>query len=182
MRLYVLAMGFSNIGWSAWGMESNVTCYVFACSCRVFPPSSDGFLTRLHYLQNREILPPEKRGWKDSTLTCVTCSLPVKTGKFTCFYAPCTSRRIQAIACNKVRKLQVTSLAGCRLTYLHIAGEITRGVIVDCLQLQVVLFAVAGFFACDCAGVFACELHVFLPAKAVNFAGESRANLHELRM
>ena len=29
--------------------------------------------------------------------TCVTCSLPVKTGKYTCFYAASTSRRIQAI-------------------------------------------------------------------------------------
>ena len=62
----------------------------------------------------------------------------------------------------------------------------------DCLQLQVILRGIAGFFACDCAGisscvrsyfclrlagiftcdssVFACKLHVFLPAEAGNFA------------
>ena len=112
--------------------------------------------------------------------TCVTCSLPVNTGKFTCFEAASTSRRIHAIAVNKARKLQVTSL------------EFTRGVMADCLQLQVILRGIAGFFACDCAGifscvcsyfclrlvgiftcdssVFACKLHVFLPAEAGNFA------------
>ena len=57
------------------------------------------------------------------------------------------------------------------------AGEFTRGVIADCLQLQVILRGIASFFACDCAGffscdssVFACKLHVFLPAEAGNFA------------
>ena len=71
--------------------------------------------------------------------TCVTCSLPVETGKFTYFYAASTSRRIHAIARNKARRLRVTSPAGCRLTYLHFVGEFTRGVIADCLQLQVIL-------------------------------------------
>ena len=124
--------------------------------------------------------------------TGVTCSLPVKTGKYTCFYAASTSRRIHAIAVSKARKLQVTSPAGCRLTYLQFAGEFTRGVIADCLRLQVILRGIAGFFACDCAGIFSCvwiyfclhlagiftcdsrvfasKLHVFLPAEARNFA------------
>ena len=124
--------------------------------------------------------------------TCVACSLPVKTGNYTCFYAASTSRRIHAIALDKARKLQVTSPAWCRLTYLQFAGEFTRGVITDCLQLQVILRGIAGFFACDCAGIFswvcsyfclrlagiftcessvcACKLHVFLPAEAGNFA------------
>ena len=124
--------------------------------------------------------------------TCVTCSLPENTGKFTCFEAASNSRRIHAIAVNKVRKLQVTSPAWCRLTYLQFAGEFTRGVMADCLQLQVFLRGIAGFFACDCAGifacvcryfclrlagiftcdssVFACKLHVFLPADAGNLA------------
>ena len=115
-----------------------------------------------------------------------TCS------KYTCFYAASTSRRIHAIAVNKARKLQVTSPAWCRLTYLQFAREFTRGVIADCLQLQVILCGIAGFFVCDCAGifscvcsyfclrlagtftcdsgVFACELHLFLPAVAGKFA------------
>ena len=124
--------------------------------------------------------------------TCVTCSLPVKTGNCTCFYTASTSRRQHAIALDKARKLQVLSPAWCRLTYLQFAGEFTRGVIADCLQLQVILRGIAGFFACGCAGiffgvcsyfclrlagiftcdssVFACKLHVFLPAEAGNFA------------
>ena len=32
----------------------------------------------------------------DTQFTCFTCSLPVKTGKFTCVYAASTSRRIHA--------------------------------------------------------------------------------------
>ena len=93
--------------------------------------------------------------------TCVTCSLPVKTGDYTCFYAASTSRRLHAIAVNKARKLQVTSPAGCRLTYLQFAGEFTRGVIADCLQLQVILCGIAGFFACDCADIFCCVCSYF---------------------
>ena len=124
--------------------------------------------------------------------TCVTCSLPVKTRNYTFFYAASTSRRMHAIALDKAHKLQVTSPAWCRLTYLQFAGEFTRGVIADCLQLQVILRGIAGFFACDCAGIFscvctyfclrlagiftcdssifACKLHVFLPEEAGNFA------------
>ena len=96
--------------------------------------------------------------------TCVTCSLPVTTGKFSCFEAASTSRRIHAIAVNKARKLQVTSPAWCRLTYLQFASEFTRGVMADCLQLQVILRGIAGFFACDCAGIFFLRLQLFLPA------------------
>ena len=88
--------------------------------------------------------------------TCVTCSLPVNTGEFTCFEAASTSRRIHAIAVSKARKLQVTSPAWCRLTYLQFAGEFIRGVMADCLQLQVILRGIAGFFVCGCAGVFSC--------------------------
>ena len=99
--------------------------------------------------------------------TCVTCSLPVKTGKFTCFYAASTSHRIHAIARYKALKAQLISPAGCRLTHLQFAGEFTRGMIADSLQLQVFLGAIAGIFICDCAGLFACVWRVFLPATLV---------------
>ena len=122
----------------------------------------------------------------------LTCSLPVKTSNYTCFYAASTSRKIHALALDKARKLQVTSPACSRLTYLQFAGEFTRGVLADYLQLQVILRGIAGLFACNCAGVFscvcsyfclrlagiftcdsrvfACNLHVFLPAEAGIFA------------
>ena len=96
--------------------------------------------------------------------TCVTCSLPVNTGKFTCFEAASTSRRIHAIAVNEARKLQVTSPAWCRLTYLQFAGEFTRGVMADCLQLQVILRGIAGFFCLRLCGYFFLRLQLFLPA------------------
>ena len=109
--------------------------------------------------------------------TCVLCSLPVETGKYTCFYAASTSHKLHAIALNKACKLQVTSYAGCRLTYKQFAGEFTCDVIADCLQLEVILYGIAGIFACSCAGIFscdssvlACKLHVFLPAEAGTFA------------
>ena len=127
--------------------------------------------------------------------TCVTCSLPVKTGNYTCFYAASTSRRIHAIALDKARKLQVTSPAWCRLTYLQFAGEFTRGVIADCLQLQVILRGIAGFFACGCAGFFpafavnfACvwrvflfAIPVFLPVSCMYFCLQKQAILHASR-
>ena len=75
---------------------------------------------------------------------------------------------------------------------MKFAGEFNRGVIADCLQLQVILCGIAGFFACDYAGifsrvcshfylrlagiftcdssVFACKLHVFLSAESGSFA------------
>ena len=98
--------------------------------------------------------------------TCVTCSLPVNTGKFTCFEAASTSRRIHAIAVNKARKLQVTLPAWCRLTYLQFAGEFTRGVMCDGR-----LPAIAGnsewtcrFFCLRLCGFFFLRLQLFLPA------------------
>ena len=73
---------------------------------------------------------------------------------------------------------------------MQFAGEFTRGVIADCLQLLATLRGIANF--CDCVGnfscvcsyfclrlagiftcvssVFACKLYVFLPAEAGNFA------------
>ena len=127
--------------------------------------------------------------------TCVTCSLPINTGKFTCFEAASTSRRIHAIAVNKARKLQVTSPAWCRLTYLQFAGDFTRAVMADCLQLQVILRGIAGFFACDCAGICSCvcsyfclrlgvflpAIPVFLPVSCMYFCLQKQAILHASR-
>ena len=125
---------------------------------------------------------------RHTQFTCVTCSLPVITGNFTCFYAASTSRRIYALALNKARELQVTSSAGCRLTYVQFAGEFSRGVIADFLQLQVILFAIAGIFACDCGGIFACVWRifslatlVFLPANCIYFCLQKQAVLHASR-
>ena len=108
--------------------------------------------------------------------TCVTFSLLVKTGYYTCSYTASTSRGIHAIARYKAGKLRVISPARCRLTYLQFAGEFNRGVITDCLQLQVILGAIAGIFACICAvifacvcSIFACVWRVFLPAILVFF-------------
>ena len=94
---------------------------------------------------------------------CVTYSLPVKIDNFTCFYAANTSHRMHATARKKTLKLRVTSLLGCRLTYLQFARGLNRGVIADCLQLRVFLPAIASFLACDCgyfclrSGIFACK-------------------------
>ena len=112
--------------------------------------------------------------------TQLTC----KKGNYTCSYATSTSHRKQAIARNKARNLRVNSPAGCRLTYLQLAGEYTRGVIADCLQLQVILSTIAAIcvLGCSCfrlllagiftgdSNVFACKLHLFLPSKAGKFA------------
>ena len=127
--------------------------------------------------------------------TSITCSLPVKTGNYICFYVARTSRRIHAIALNKARKLQVTLPAGCRLTYLQFAGEFTRGLIADCLQFQVILCRIAGVFVCDCAGIFCCvfsnfacvwrvflpAIPVFLPANCIYFCLQKQAILHACR-
>ena len=112
--------------------------------------------------------------------TCITCSLPVNTGKFTCFEAASTSRRIHAIAVNKARKLQVTSPAWCRLTYLQFAGEFTRGVMADCLQLQVVLRGIAGFLPAI-VRVFLPAIPVFLPVSCMYFCLQKQAILHASR-
>ena len=127
--------------------------------------------------------------------TCSTCSLPVKTGQYTCFHAASTSRRIHAIALDKARKLQVTSPAWCRLTYLQFAGEFTRGVIADCLQLQVTLRGIAYFlpaivrvFFPAFAVIFACVWRVFLAAilvflsvSCMYFCLQKQAILHASR-
>ena len=127
--------------------------------------------------------------------TCVTCSLPVKTGNYTCFYAASTSRRIHAIALDKARKLRVTSPAGRRLPYLQFAGEFIRGVIADCLQLQVILRGIACFlpaivrvFFLAFAVIFACVWRVFLPAilvflpvSCMYFCLQKQAILHASR-
>ena len=112
--------------------------------------------------------------------TCATCSLPVKAGKVTCFYAASTSRREHTTACNKARKSRVTSLAGYRLTYLQLEAEFTRGMIADylycgyfCLQLRVFLFAIASIFAGVCR-YFCLQLRVFLPAIVKIFASVCR--------
>ena len=128
-------------------------------------------------------------------LTCVTCSLPVKTGNYSCFYAASTSRRLHVRARHKARKLPVTSHAGCRLTYLQFAGEFTRGVMADCLQLQVILRGIAGFlpaivrvFFPAFAVIFACvwwvflpAIPVFLPVNRMYFCLQKQAILHASR-
>ena len=98
--------------------------------------------------------------------TCVTCSIPIKTGKQTCSYAASTSRRIHTRARYKARNSWVTSPAGSRLSYLQFAGEFTRGVISDCLQLQVFLAAIMGYFSCECVGIFACVCRYFCQSLA----------------
>ena len=74
-----------------------------------------------------------------------------KTVNFTCIYAASTSRRIHAAARNGAHKLRVTSLARCRLIYIQLAGEFTRGVIA----------ATASVFTCR-FGFFSLQLRVFL--------------------
>ena len=127
--------------------------------------------------------------------TRVTWSLPAKIGNYTCFYAASTSRRTHAIALDKARKLQVTSPAWCRLTYLQFAGEFTRGLIADCLQLQVILRGIAVFlpaivrvFFPAFAVIFACVWRVFLPAilvflpvSCMYFCLQKQAILHASR-
>ena len=118
--------------------------------------------------------------------TCITCSQPVQTGKFTWFYAVSTSR-IHAIARYEAPESRVPSLAGCNLTNLHFAGEFVPGVIADCLQLQVFLCAFAGIFACVC--IYFCPhleeillaILVFLPANGRYFCLQKQALLHARR-
>ena len=85
--------------------------------------------------------------------TCAKCSLRVKTGEFTYFYAASTSRRKHPITCNKARKSQVISLGGFRQTYLQFAA-----------YLQLFLPVFANIFTSECycfclqiAFVFACK-------------------------
>ena len=188
---HFLAIGFWNIGWWALAMRYNSTSYICASSVPAFPQVMNDFdsIALLANSGNFTCSSQVKR--PHTPFTCVTWSLPVKTGKYTCLYVASSARRIHAIVVKNARKLQVTSPAGCRLTYLQFAREFTRGVIPDCLHLQLILCGIAGIFACDCAGifssvcsyfclrlagtftcdssVFASKLHLFLPAKAGNF-------------
>ena len=161
------AIDFSNVAWWALAMHCNFASYVCESSHPAFPQ------LMIAFPQFDKIALPENAGnftcssqvkRPHMQFTCVTCSLPVKTGNYTCFYAASTSRRIHAIAVNKARKLQVTSPAWCRLTYLQFAGEFTRGVIADYLQLQVILRGIAGFFCLRLCEYFFLRLQLFLPA------------------
>ena len=171
-------------------MQLYLPCFCeFLPSC---PASNDRFWHAKHAKAGIFTCSKTQVEMSPTQFTCVTCSLPVKGDKFICFYEASTSRSLHTMARNKARKLLVTSPAWCRLTYRQIAGEYTRVVMADCLQLQVILRGIAGFFACDCAGifscvcsyfclrlagiftcdssVFACKLHVFLPAETGIFA------------
>ena len=57
------------------------------------------------------------------------------------FAKPLTATR------NKARKLRVTALSECRLTYLQFAGDFTRGVMIVLPGILVFLSATAGIFA-----------------------------------
>ena len=109
-----------------------------------------------------------------------------KIGKFTCFYAATTWRRIHSIAFNETRKSRVISPAGCWLIYLQFTGVIAMWsqiacncgyfcvrLLVFCLQLRVFLCAIAGFLSAI-AGIF--------PFKSRHFFMPFQANLHEFRM
>ena len=176
-------------------MHCNFTSYVCASSLLAFPQVMTVFWRDCITCKRRYFFLPFAGKRPHTQFTCITCSLSVKTGNYTCFYAASTSRRIHAMALNKARKLQVKSSAWCRLTYLHFAGEFTRGVIADCLWLQVILCGTAGFlpaivrvfflalavfYACVFGGLLA--ILVFLLVKAGNLACYWRANLHEFRM
>ena len=127
--------------------------------------------------------------------TCVTCSLPVKTGNYTCFYASSTSRRIHAIALDKSSQvarnftcmMQANLPAICRWIYPRCDSRLP---------------AIAGnsawscrFFSCDFAGffpafavIFACvwrvffpAIPVFLPVSCMYFCLQKQAILHASR-
>ena len=113
--------------------------------------ASDSFLTRLPYFRKREISHLEQRMKKgpNTQFTCVTRSLPIKTGKFTCLYPASNSRRINSTTRNEVPMLRVTSPAEFRLAYLQFANDFTCSVITDGLRLRVFLpNAKTGNFAC----------------------------------
>ena len=132
---------------------------------------------------------------RHTQFTFSTGNLPVKTVILTCIHPSSTSCRIQATARNKASNLRVTSPAACRLTYLQFAGEITRGVIPDCSQLQVILCGLAGIIACDCPGIFSCVCSYFclrlagiftcdssvLPASCMYFCLQKQAISHASR-
>ena len=93
--------------------------------------------------------------------TCVTCSLPVETSNYTCFYAASVSRRIHAIGLNKARKLQANLPAICRWIYPRCDSR---------------LLAIAGnsvwncrFFCLRLCGYFFSRVQLFLPAFGGDF-------------
>ena len=130
MCLSFLAIGFSIICWWAVAIRGNSTSYVRVWS---FVACSELAIIFWHNC----ITCKSRRCHTRS----VTGSFPVKTSKFSCFYAARTSRKINAIARNKALKLRVTPPASCRLTYLLFRAESTCGVKTDCLQLRVFLCA-----------------------------------------
>ena len=129
----------------------------------------------MHFLRKWEIIHGKRRMYKSPAR-----SLRVETGKFSCFYAASTSRKIHAIIRNKSQKLKVTSPAGCRLTYLQFSVEYTRNVVADCLQLPVFLLVIAGIFGWFC-GYFYLRFLVFLPANCMHFLLQKQAILHASR-
>ena len=91
--------------------------------------------------------------------TCVTCSLPVNTGKFTCFEAASTSRRTHANCLNTTGILQVVLHAElmqicprlackiawfCRQKYMQLTGKNTRIAGKNTRQTQTKITANAG--------------------------------------
>ena len=121
---------------------------------------------------------------------CITCNsgkfyLRRDACKLTCFYAASTLRRIHAMARYKTCKSRVTSPAGCRLTYLKFAVEITRAVIADYLKLQDFLWANTGIFACvynhfclRLACIFTCDSSIFVFKLHVFFCQQKQAVVH----
>ena len=184
---YFSAKGFSNVDWWTSSMQSDFTSHVRPSFCLVLLQvlkefwhgciscKSGNFYLRKDACKK----PPHEVYLRYMQFTC-------KTENFTCFYATSTSRCIHAIALNKAHKLQITSLAGHRLTYLQFEAEFTRGVMADCLQLQVTLCVIAGIFACVCSYfclvmVFLFAILVFLPANCMYFCLQKQAVLHASR-
>ena len=154
MYLYCLAIGFSNSDW--WALATRCNCtfsvrasFILACS------------HQLIVFWHGCIISKSERFYTQSD------ACKKDSHAFTC--GACTSCRIQSTTRNEASKLRVTSPAGCRLTYLQFAGEFTRGVIADCLQLWVYFLAISGILACSCK-YFWGQLRGFLPAIVGIFA------------
>ena len=144
-------MSFSNATQNFFRCKS-----VFHCS---FFATSDGFLTRFSAQAGSFIWGATLVKRPHRQFTYVTCSVPVKTVKFTCIYAASTSCRIHATAPCKACKLRVTSPAGFKQTYLQLTWEVTCGV-------MAVLSAITGIFGCN----FGC----FCQQNACSFASKVR--------
>ena len=160
MCLYFLATGFCNIDWWASAMHCNFIYYVCASSILTFPPVVIVFW--------HDCLTCKSRNFylrKDPTRTFLTLhavylqkqvNLPASTRQ-----APLTEyMRLHVIKHASCGYLHLQ--AGFRLTYLQLAGEVTRVVTADCLQLcsyfclrlQLILPAFGGYiylrFWCFC--------------------------------